>query len=150
MTDDDPPLSRVRRAKSHQSATRRVDGGAVAVGMVVALGAHLVPASLSLLDSSGLLVRTTALASTGALPVGCYVTGRYAGGDRARGGLHGVLTAAASLALLGFGSVVLTGSDRALAEFGRVLGVGGETTLLAGSVVCLLFAGIAAGAFGAD
>ncbi len=152
MSDDDRPLSRVRRAKSRQSPTTGVDGGAVAVGMVVVLGAHLVPALLLLLKSSASLVRITALASTVTFPLGSYVAGRYAGGNWERGGLHGVFAVTASLVVLGASAVVLVGTERSADEFSRLLvaGTGSEYTLLAGAVVCLLFAGIVAGAFGSN
>ncbi|GAA0227613.1 hypothetical protein ACFFQF_11855 [Haladaptatus pallidirubidus] len=158
MSGDDRPLSRVRRAKSQQSATSRIDGGAIAVGMVVTLGAHLAPALLLLLETSASLVRLTALASTVAFPFGSYVTGRYAGSDWERGGLNGVFAAGASLVVLGASAIILVGADRAVAEFGRMLvgtqAVGfGLTTgspVLAGTVVFLLFVGIVGGALGAN
>ncbi|WP_458205877.1 hypothetical protein [Haladaptatus sp. NG-SE-30] len=149
MNDDDPPLTRVRRAKSHQSPTSLVDGGAIAVGMVVALGVHLIPAGLSLVETSSALLQISALASTMALPVGSHVTGRYAGGDWERGGVHGLSTATGSLAILGGAAVAFVGAERAVDEFGRMLGVGAGIPVLAGVVVGLLFAGIVAGALGA-
>ncbi|WP_227374459.1 hypothetical protein [Haladaptatus halobius] len=150
MTDDDSPLARVRRAKSRRSIPRRVDGGAVAVGMLVALGAHLVPAAFLLLGTSNVLLRVTTLASTVAIPVGSYVAGNYAGGDQIRRGVHGALTTIASLGVLCGAAVRLSGSDGALAAFGRVLGVGTETPVLAGGVALLFLAGVAAGAVGSD
>ncbi|WP_227353665.1 hypothetical protein [Haladaptatus salinisoli] len=150
MTDDDSPLARVRRAKSGRPVPRRVDGGAIAVGMLVALGAHLVPAALLLLETSDALVRVAALASTVAVPVGSRVAGNYAGGGRTRRGVHGALATVASLAVLSGAAVWLTGSDGALAAFGGMLGVGAGAVALAGAVVLLLVVGIAAGAVGSD
>ncbi|WP_049969796.1 hypothetical protein [Haladaptatus cibarius] len=158
MSGDDPPLSRVRRAKSQQSATSRIDGGAIAVGMVVTLGAHLLPALLLLLETSASLVRLAALASTIVFPFGSYMAGRYAGTDWERGGLHGVFSAGASLIALGASAVVLVGTDRAVAEFSRMLvgapeegfGLVAGSPVLAGAIVFLLFAGIVGGASGAN
>ncbi|WP_435155154.1 hypothetical protein [Haladaptatus sp. DFWS20] len=153
---DDRPLSRVRRAKSRQSPSARVDSGAVAVGMVVTLGAHLIPAFFLLFETSASLVRVTALASTLTFPLGSYVTGRYAGGDWERCGLHGLLTATASLVLLGMLAVVLVGPGRAVGEFGRILVAESGLSLISGSpllaatVVFLLFTGIIGGALGSN
>jgi hypothetical protein len=151
MSDDDTdaPLSRVRRAKSRRSARSRIDGGAIAVGMVVALGAHLVPALLVFVGVFDTLLNGSALLSTLAFPVGSYVTGRYAGGNSTRGGLHGLLTTGLSLALLGGAAALFVGPDHALAELGRLLVADDATPILAGTVVCLLLAGFVAGALGA-
>lgn len=54
--DEGSPLARVRRAKTEQvrdGPTRRVDGGAVAVGLVVAFGSQLVAAFALLLVGTG-------------------------------------------------------------------------------------------------
>lgn len=152
--NDDRPLSRVRRAKSRQSPPARVDGGAVAVGMVVILGAHLIPAFFLLFETSAFLVRVAALASTLTFPLGSYVAGRYAGGDWERCGLHGLLTATASVVLLGMSAVVLVGTERAVGEFGRMLVAESGLQLISGlplltaTVVFLLFTGIVGGALG--
>lgn len=147
--DGDAPLARVRRAKSRKSPSSRIDGGAIAVGMVVALGAHLAPALLVLLRVSDTFVGGTALASTLAFPLGSYAAGRFAGGDSTRGGVHGLLATVLSLAVLGGGAVLFVGTDGALAELGRLLVGDGGTPVLAGTVVCLLLAGVVVGALGA-
>lgn len=147
--DTDAPLARVRRAKSRRADRSRIDGGAIAVGMIVVLGAHLVPALLVFVGVFDTLLNGSALLSTLAFPVGSYVTGRYAGGDSTRGGLHGLLTTGLSLALLGGAAALFVGLDHALAELGRLLVADGTTPVLAGTVVCLLLAGVVAGAFGA-
>ncbi len=149
MSNDDAPLTRVRRAKSHPPAPSRIDGGAIAVGMVVTLGAHLVPALLVLVGVFDTLFGAAVLASTLAFPIGSYVTGRYAGGTSVRGGVHGLLTAAASLGVLAGATVLFVGTDETVAELGRWLVADGETPVLAGTVVCLLLVGVVAGALGA-
>ncbi len=151
MSDDDTdaPLARVRRAKSRRPARSRIDGGAIAVGLVVALGAHLVPALLVFVGVFDTLLNGSALLSTLAFPVGSYVTGRYAGGGSTRGGLHGLLTTGLSLALLGGAAALFAGLDHALVELGRLLVADGSTPILEGTVVCLLLAGVVAGALGA-
>ncbi|WP_231185302.1 hypothetical protein [Haladaptatus sp. DYF46] len=151
MSDDDTdaPLARVRRAKGRQAARSGIDGGAIAVGLVVALGAHLVPAFLVFVGVFDTLLNGSALLSTFAFPLGSYVTGRYAGGDSTRGGLHGLLTTGVSLALLGGAAALFVGPDHAPAELGRLLVADDATPVLAGTVVCLLLSGVVAGALGA-
>ncbi len=148
MSNDDAPLARVRRAKSQPSRPSRVDGGAIAVGMVIALGAHLVPALLVLVGVFDTLFSAAALVSTLAFPVGSYITGKYAGGDSTRGAIHGLLTAALSLVVLAAGAVLFVGTDGVVAELGKWLVADSETPVLAGTVVCLLLAGVVTGAFG--
>lgn len=149
MSDDDAPLARVRRAKSGQSVPPRIDGGAIAVGMLLTLGAHLAPALLVLVGVTDTLVDGSALASTFAFPVGSYVTGRYAGENSTRGGVHGVLTVAVSLAVLAGAAGLFAGIDHVVAELGRLLVADTETPVLAGTIVCLLMSGVVGGAVGA-
>jgi hypothetical protein len=151
MSDDDAeaPLARVRRVKSRGPPPSRIDGGAIAVGMVVTLGANLAPALLVLLDVFDTLVGGAALLSTLAFPLGSYATGRYAGRDSTRGGFHGLLTTGLSVALLGGATVLFVGADGALAELGRLLVADSATSVLAGTVVCLLLSGVVGGALGA-
>lgn len=148
MSDDDPPLTRVRRAKSRPSAPSRIDGGAVAVGLIITLGAHLVPALLVLVGVFDTLFGAAALASTLAFPVGSYVTGKFAGGNSVRGGVHGLLTAAVSLVILAGGSALFVGADGLVAELGKWLVADSDITVLAGTVVCLLLVGALTGALG--
>lgn len=148
--EDDAPLSRVRRAKTERATrppTRGLDAGAVAVGLVPALGAKLATALLSLPG----LTDVAALASTLAVPLGGYVAGRYAGtgdatptgGDRRRGALHGALAVAGTLVLTGVGAVAVATRPLAAVRSILVADAGGPGLLAAASVALVTAGGVA-------
>ena len=149
--DDDTPLARVRRAKTAQAASesaRRVDGGAVAVGLVVALGAKLATAFIFLLRPPGTVARIVAVVGTLTIPVGSYLAGRYAGGRRPRAALHGALVAGATLSMTVLAAVAVV-ERPPFAAVGKAL-VGGamDTTLFVTVGVALVVVGAVAGAAG--
>ncbi|RBI64105.1 hypothetical protein DMJ13_06320 [halophilic archaeon] len=151
--EDDAPLSRVRRAKTERATrppTHGLDAGAVAVGLVPALGAKLAAALLSLLSLPG-LTDVAALASTLAAPLGGYVAGRYAGtgdaaptgGDRRRGALHGALAVAGTLVLTGVGAVAVATRPLTAVRAILVADAGGPGLLAAASVALVTAGGVA-------
>jgi len=149
--DDDAPLARVRRAKAAQAASetaRRVDGGAVAVGLVVALGAKLATAFIFLLRPPSAVARIVAVIGTLTIPVGSYLAGRYAGGHRLRAALHGAFVAGATLSMTVLATVAVV-ERRPFAAVGEAL-VGGAMgdTLFVTVGVALVVVGAGAGAAG--
>ncbi|WP_327052256.1 hypothetical protein [Halomicrococcus gelatinilyticus] len=141
--DDDAPLARVRRAKAAEVAdepSRGVDGGAVAVGLVVALGAKLAAGLVTLLTP---FADVPALASTLVVPVGGYAAGRYAGGGPVRRGVHGVLVATLALALTALGAVAVAW-QRALSTFrDTVVANGSDAVLVATALALVVASGVA-------
>lgn len=142
--DESAPLARVRRAKARQvdgSSSRRVDGGAVAVGLVPALGAKLAAALATLLSP---FAGVPAVASTLVVPLGGYVAGRYAGAGPMRAGLHGALVAVLTLAVTMLGAVAVA-QERALSTFRTALvaDVFGDTLLIPAAVALVVASGVA-------
>jgi hypothetical protein len=155
MTGRESPLGRVRRAKTEQSKeppASRIDGGALAVGLVVALGAQVVAALALLLDVPTSVVRPVALASTLVVPYGSYLAGMYAGAGAARnasrGALHGGVVAAAVVPTTVLAGLAVVEGDSMRAVADVLLGGMGGPTLFAGVAVALAVVGAVAGAAG--
>jgi len=147
-TDDgDPPdpLERVRRAKARRSTDRWLDGGAVAAGMVAALGPQVVPSLLFAASVPETVVAAATALTTPFVPIGGAVAGRLGGPGRERGARHGALALAASafgatgaaLLLLGASVLSVPLAGLALADW------------LVPGVAALGIAGALAGAIGA-
>ncbi|WP_132057885.1 hypothetical protein [Halorussus amylolyticus] len=144
MTSDDEAdtLDRVRRAKTRQRSDRWLDGGAVAAGVVGALGPQTLPAFLLAASIPESMVRVVASVTLLAVLFGAYVAGWLGGPGAGRGARHGATALAASTAGAAFAAVLLT-PDRMASMLGgatfpvalvSAVAVGGGVGALIGSL----------------
>jgi len=148
-TDDgDAPdaLERVRRAKARRNTDRWLDGGAVAAGMVAALGPQVVPSVLFAASVPETVVAATTALTALFVPLGGAVAGRLGGPGRGSGARHGALALAASaLGAAGAAVLLLGPSVLAVPVAGLAL-----ADWLAPGVAAAGLTGALAGALGAD
>ncbi|WP_134671385.1 hypothetical protein [Halorussus marinus] len=107
--DAPKPLDRVRRAKARPSADRWLDGGAVAAGMVAALGPQVVPSILFAASVPETVLTATAGLTALCVPLGGVVAGRLGGPGRERGARHGAVALVASTLAAAGTAVLLVG-----------------------------------------
>ncbi|WP_435176159.1 hypothetical protein [Halorussus sp. AFM4] len=142
MTDDrSDALDRVRRAKAGQPRDRWLDGGAVAAGLVAALGPQTIPAFAVAVSLPRAVATGLALATLLTVPVGAYVAGYLGGPGGRRGARHGGVAVAAAVVLGAAASVWLTG--------GEVAGDLGSTSFPAAAVLATAAGGLVGGLAGA-
>ena len=149
MADDTDrsAVARTRRAKAARSdSAGRIDGGAVAAGVLVGLAAFSVVGLVVALDLPRAVGQAVALFASLGLPLGSYVAGRLANAADPAGARHGVLSAAASLAVVAGGATLLAATPRDVAALRWI----GDGPALAAVAALLVVVGGVAGRYGGD